>query len=222
MKRIYSLILITSLLLGVTTIAVASAPASRDDLASGRSLFPPDVLGAANTLASAPPYARYVRITDESESVRLEVPVEWNDIETGHWMVDGQRVGIFVAASASLYDFYATRAESGVFVGVSQALVSTYNEAAMRAREQRGFARACQFKGRFDFRNPFYLGHYDQYLPCAQSNRQLFITTLMPQHRAYLALIRITLANQSDLEAAARVLRTFQVLGNPEVDEHHH
>jgi hypothetical protein len=167
------------------------------------------------------PYSGYTEITDNEEKIKLQVPVEWNDIETGIWSFKGKNEGVFVAASADLANFYSTRSQPGVLIGVSRSLAHTYNKEGLLGLEKRDLSRQCVHKGRFDYQNQFYSGQYDQFTNCANGTPGVLIFTTASADQKSLILIRIVVVSEADLQAVDTIINTFQVLGDPERDEHH-
>ena len=166
-------------------------------------------------------YSGYTQITDNEEKIRVQVPLEWNDIETGIWTFKNKNVGVFVAASADLGNFYSTRSQPGVLIGVSNSLAHTYNKEGLLGLERRDLSRQCLHKGRFDYQNQFYSGQYDHFTNCATGSPNLLVFTTASADQKSLILIRIIVVSEADLQAADTIINTFQVLGDPERDEHH-
>jgi serine protease Do len=184
--------------------------------------LPLAVVQEQSALARTPSsYSGYTRITDNEEKIMVQVPVEWSDIETGAWTFKGKNVGVFVAASADLGSFYSTGSQSGVLIGVSRSLAQTYNQSGLLGVEKRDLSRQCLHKGRFDYKNQFYSGQYDQFANCASGTPGLFIFTTSSADQKSLIMIRIAVVSEADLEAVDTIINTFQVLGNPERDDHH-
>ena len=175
----------------------------------------------SNVSRSPSAYSGFTRVNDNEDKITLQVPVEWNDIETGEWKYQGRNVGVYVAASADLGNFYSTRSEPGVLIGVSHALQNSYGKEGMLALEKRDLSSRCTYKGRFDFQNQFYMGQYDQYTNCAAGTPNLLVFTTTSADKKSLIFVRMVAVSQADLEAVDKILSSFQVLGDPEVDDHH-
>jgi hypothetical protein len=174
------------------------------------------------TLAQSPSaYSGYTRITDNEEKITVQVPIEWNDIETAAWTYKGRNVGVFVAASGDLGNFYSMRSQPGVLIGVSHGLQNAYGKEGLLGLEKRDMSGQCHYKGRFDYKNPFYTGQYDQYTDCTTGSPNLLVFTTTSADQKFLIMLRIVVVSEADVEAADTILNTFQVLGNPEKDEHH-
>lgn len=183
--------------------------------------LPSAVIQEQSALVQGPSsYSEYTEITDNEEKIRVQVPVKWGDIETGDWKFKGKTAGVFLAASADLGNFYSTRSQSGVLIGVSRSLAQTYNKQGLLGLERRDLTRQCVLKGRFDYKNLFYAGQYDHFTNCS-GTPGLFIFTAASADQKSLILIRIAVVSEADLEAVDTIINTFQVLGDPEKDEHH-
>lgn len=172
-------------------------------------------------LAQAASYSGYTRITDNEEKISVQVPVEWSDIETGTWKFKGKDTGVFLAASPNLGDYYATGSQPGVLIGVSRSLAQSYDRQSLLGLEKRDVPRTCVYKGRFDYQNQFYSGQYDHFTNCATNSPGLLIFTATSPDQKSLILLRIAVISDADLEAVDTIINTFQVLGDPEQDEHH-
>jgi hypothetical protein len=166
-------------------------------------------------------YSGYTQITDNEEKIIVQVPVEWTDIETGAWTFKGKQTGVFLAASAHLGNFYSNSFQSGVLIGVSQGLARTYSKDGLLGVEKRDLSGQCVHKGRFDYQNKFYSGKYDHFASCASGSPGLFIFTTSSADQKLLIMIRIAVVSEADLEAVDTIINTFQVLGDPERDDHH-
>ena len=218
-------VLIFSLILGLSF----SSKAALTDRASAQAgldsvpqfALPSTVIHEQSSLAQTPAsYSGYNLITDNEEKIRVQVPVEWGDIETGVWDFKGKKSGVFLAASADLANFYSTRSQSGVLIGVSHSLAQTYDKDGLLGLEQRDLSRQCVHQGRFEYKNQFYSGKYDHFTNCSGTPGLMVFTTASADGKS-LIMIRIAVVSEADLEAVDTIINTFQVLGDPEVDEHH-
>ena len=218
-------VLILSLVLGMSFSSNAASTdraSAQAGLESGqRFSLPSAVIQEQSALAQTPAsYSGYNLITDNEEKIRVQVPVEWGDIETGVWDFKGKKSGVFLAASADLANFYSSRSQSGVLIGVSHSLAQTYDKEGLLGLEKRDLSRQCVHKGRFDYKNQFYSGKYDHFTNCSGTPGIMVFTTASADGKS-LIMIRITVVSEADLEAVDTIINTFQVLGDPEQDEHH-
>lgn len=188
---------------------------------SQRFSLPSAVIQEQSSLARTPSsYSGYTQITDNEEKILVQVPLEWSDIETGAWNYKGKNAGVFLAASVDLGKFYSAGSQSGVLIGVSRSLAQSYNKESLLGLEKRDLSRQCVQKGRFDFHNQFYAGQYDHFTNCSGTPGLLIFTTASADQKS-LIMIRIAVVNEADLEAVDTIINTFQVLGDPEQDDHH-
>jgi hypothetical protein len=227
-KKLYSrlvaalaLILIAGLGFQGKGISAENASAKKELETNQRFSLPSAIRETAGLAQSAFSYSGYTRITDNEEKISVQVPVEWSDIETGTWTFKGKDTGVFLAASGNLGNFYANGSQPGVLIGVSRLLAQSYNKQGLLGLEKRDVPRKCIYKGRFDYKNQFYTGQYDHFTNCATGNPGLLIFTTASPDGKSLILIRITVTSEADLEAVDTIINTFQVLGDPEQDEHH-
>lgn len=203
--------------------SLADRASAQEDLeSSSRFSLPSAVIQEQSALAQGPSsYSGYTQITDNEEKITVQVPLEWSDIETGAWTFKGKPTGVFLAASADLGNFYSGRSQSGVLIGVSRGLARTYNKDGLLGVENRDLSRQCAHKGRFDYKNQFYSGQYDHFAGCANGTPGLFIFTTSSADQKSLIMIRIAVVSEADLEAVDTIINSFQVLGDPERDDHH-
>ena len=223
-RLVASLVLLLIVGLGFKDQVLSVEDASaKKELESSQRFSLPSEIRKTTGLAQAPAsYSGYTRISDNEEKISLEVPVEWVDIETGEWTFKNRKAGIFLAASGNLVNFYAKgSSQPGVLIGVSRSLAQSYNKQGLLGLEKQDVPGKCIYKGRFDYKNQFYSGQYDQFTNCATGNPGLLIFTTASPDQKSLILIRIVVASQADLEAVDKIINTFQVLGDPEQDEHH-
>ncbi|HEX6034937.1 MAG TPA: hypothetical protein VFY83_10900 [Anaerolineales bacterium] len=203
--------------------ALADRALAQENLESNpRFSLPSAVIQEQSALAHSPQsYSGYTQITDNEEKIIVQVPVEWSDIETGAWTFKGKPTGVFLAASADLGNFYSSHSQSGVLIGVSRSLAQTYDKDGLLGVEKRELSRQCAYKGRFDYKNQFYSGKYDHFAGCASGTPGLFVFTTSSADQKSLIMIRIAVVSEADLEAVDTIINTFQVLGDPERDDHH-
>jgi len=151
----------------------------------------------------------------------MEIPTVWRDIDMGPWLYQGKEVGMLLAASADLQNFYTTKSEPGVFIGVSHQLAQMYDPESLLNLEKGVFSKKCKPKERKDYQDLFYTGRYDTYIECVKGNHNLLVAVATTPDRRVLILLRITVVSDADLEAAARIFQTFQSPGAPQSDDDH-
>ena len=158
-------------------------------------------------------YTDYVEVLDDTEALRIGLPVEWTDITGSPWEIDGEVVGAGIAAAANLDDFYDTWSESGVFFGASEMLALEFEEAGLLDREDYDFSGDCDYEGRFDYEDPLYTGLYDHYTNCGGSGTQFVILAAVPEDREFMVVVQIQVVSEADLDALDKIVDTFEVVG---------
>ena len=221
LASILAFILIIGLSINGKVLSANGAAAQEELQAGQRFSLPSAIQDQSNLIQGPSSYSGYTRVTDNEEKMTVEVPVEWGDIDTGAWMYKGRTVGVFVAASGDLANFYSTRSQPGVFIGVSHSLAQAYSRDSLLGLEKRDYSNRCRYKGRFDYKNQFYAGQYDHFTNCAAGTPSLLVFTTASADQKSLILLRIVVVSEADLEAADIIINSFQVLGDPERDEHH-
>jgi hypothetical protein len=182
-------------------------------------------VGTAQGQSSQPennaPYASFQKIADDSDAVSVEVPTAWSDVETGPWLYQGREVGVFVAASPALDDFYAQRKTPGVFIAASRELARSTNVAELLGLERQKLAGKCKLKERKNYTDAFYRGLSDAYVTCASGQHSMLVLAVTPPDQNILILLRINRVTDADTAAVAKIFETFHVLGIPGHDDHH-
>jgi hypothetical protein len=213
-------LLVLGISFGGKTLLTDRASAQAGLEMNQRFTLPSAVIQEQSSLAQTPSsYSGYTLITDNEEKIKVQIPVEWTDIETGVWTFKGKNTGVYLAASTNLGDFYSTRSQPGVLIGVSRSLAQTYDKDGLLGLEKHDL-RQCIHQGRFDYQNQFHSGKYDHFTNCSGKPGLLVFTTASADRKS-LILIRIAVVSEADLEAVDTIINTFQLLGDPERDEHH-
>ncbi len=166
----------------------------------------------------AQPYGNYVTLGHDSDKITVEVPAAWNEIEYLPWVYQGQEVGLALMASTDLAAF-GQRSAPGVFIGVSHLLTEISDPQTILQSEEQDFSSGCARGRRFDYDDAIYKGWFDHFA-CDGASSVITAVTTTPDG-SFIVLIRVVLRTPADLEAAKRIFDTFQVVGDPEQDEHH-
>jgi serine protease Do len=157
-------------------------------------------------------YSGYSMITDDSGSLQMEVPVEWNDVDGGVWQIEDRLIGYAVSASSDLDGFINSYATPGVFFGASAALVQEYDVNGLL--DDTGFEDECTYSGREEYDDGVYVGAYDLYADCGPTGSSVVSTVAMPEDGAFLVWVVVQIVSDADIEALGRIIDTFQVVGD--------
>lgn len=171
----------------------------------------PEVTEEVPEESAAEGYSGFTTVTDNSESLKMEVPNEWTDINGNNWEFEGEAVGPGLNASADLQAYNDTWEEPGAFLGASVSLAQSYTVDQML--DAFDYSRDCEKEGRFDYADELYSGKYDFWKNCGPENTSFVILSTMPDDQSYITMIQILIKSEADLEAMERILTTFEVTG---------
>jgi serine protease Do len=150
-------------------------------------------------------YTEYVSIYDDTDTIIVDVPVEWNDIETAPIEVDGQTVP-YVGASTDLDGFI-----NGFDTpGMQFVLFGPTNPEDMLARwEQSG---GCVDGGIYEYSDPVFTGLYQIWEDCGDNGTITVVLAAVPDDGAYTALMIVGIVTDADFDALDTLFATFNVL----------
>jgi serine protease Do len=154
-------------------------------------------------------YDEYLNFSDELDILKVEIPAVWSDLNEGHWTMDGERVGRFMAASADLDAFYDTWIEPGIFFGASRALAAEFDASGLLDRYDS--SHVCAYDGRYDYDDSLYTGLYDFWYDCDESGSSYVVAAVTPADGSFIILLQIILVTDADFEAVVRIFDTFIV-----------
>ncbi|MEX0658256.1 MAG: S1C family serine protease [Egibacteraceae bacterium] len=156
----------------------------------------------------APGYSDYVVISDDTDSISVEVPVEWSDVDGAPFTQDGAEF-FDVRASSNLESFQTSWNTPGVIVTASQDLAQSGDEVAFLDRLSAGFDQPCTHSGRFPYEDALYTGQYDLFTECGGVGATYVIVGAVPEDRSSVIGVQIQVNDDRDFEALDRVLATF-------------
>ncbi len=163
--------------------------------------------GAANQ--AQPAYTDYVRITDDSEALVMEVPKEWDEVDGSPWTLDsGEVIGAKLTAQP-------TGASDGPLVYLAAAQTDPEQFDADALLDQNTFKETCKtYEGRSDYADQVYTGRVDKFSGCGANNSVTFVVIAAPEDRSYFTLMMVVALTDADLQAADRAFNTFEVVGD--------
>ncbi|MEO8285687.1 MAG: hypothetical protein ABI670_04580 [Chloroflexota bacterium] len=190
--------------------------------AASKFQFPQELVDRVTNMSESAQgsYSGYMRLTDDFEAMTVFVPNEWQDIQTGDWLVQGKKVGNVIEASSDLNRFKTSHDVPGVFVGASRVLAAQYSGPALLDLRRGEAAAGCEYRGQMHFTDAFYLGDYDYSMNCGAEKQNVIVAAAKPPNGDHVILIQIVVKSKADLDAAAHVLSTFQVIGDLDAGDH--
>lgn len=156
-------------------------------------------------------YSSYVTVTDNTQSLQVNAPLEWNDID-GTQLVDdyGDIIGPSISMSSSLADYNGTWSTPGAFIfATGQFGVSDYLDVATN-----NLSGSCDFVSSDSFSDGDYEGYLDHYTACGGIADYLVLAvapSFDPQ--AYMVGVEVQILSDADWEAADYLFASFDVIG---------
>jgi serine protease Do len=162
-------------------------------------------------------YSQYQTISDDLGAIQMDVPTEWSDIDGRPWEHDSGAEFASVFAAPSIDDFLGTWGTPGAKFDVTNdmGLLGGHVQVLDRRRQEATFLDDCELDGRYDYDDTVYRGKFDLFVDCANSGAQYLILAAVPTEDpdAFLILLEIQIVTEADLDAADRILNTFNVVG---------
>lgn len=160
--------------------------------------------GAVPVAGEGGGYSGYVTISDDSGLMQMDVPAEWRDIDGTAWVLEGETIGLSLAAAPNLDNMYSRWDTAGVFFGVSDQFDLPMGDML----DSVDYSNDCTYEGRFAYEDSVYSGEYDFWYDCAGEGMMLVLAA-KPADSSYLTLVMIQMVTDADLEAADQILATF-------------
>lgn len=177
-------------------------------------VFGQELSGSGNQTGEA--YGSYMTITDDYEAIIVDVPSSWGDIDGRAWADEGDIIGASVYAAPDLDGFLNTWSTPGLIFNVSDDLarLGGYIQLLDIYRDQ--FIQYCDLDDRYDYDDGYYRGSFDYYVRCGGSTgADYLILSAVPVDgsQQLLILVEVQILSDADVDAADRILATFDVIG---------
>lgn len=161
-------------------------------------------------------YSGYIAVTDDFEAITVEVPDSWSDIDGRAWLDGGDVIGASIYAAPDLDGFLNTWGTPGVIFNASDDLAKLGGYVQLLDIISADYRGACELDGRYDYDDGFYRGKFDYFVKCGGSGgADYMVLTAVPIDDAgsSLILVEIQILSSADLDAADRILATFDIIG---------
>jgi serine protease Do len=158
----------------------------------------------------------YITVTDDYNSIQVNVPSSWVDIDGSPWIYDGEVIGASVVAAQNINEF-GNFEGPGMIFGASDDLAKLggYVQVLDSYREN-FYLEHCEFVTRDNYEDdPLYRGKYDLYEKCGGSGGPSFmVIAAVPKddQYAYIITVEIAITSDADLEALSKILESFVVI----------
>jgi hypothetical protein len=154
-------------------------------------------------------------VYDDYDSIQMQVPTGWNDIDGRYWGIGGDAVGGMIAASPDLDGFLNTWATPGVIFGASDDLASGLGYQQLLDEYRADYLDICELDGRYDYEDAIYRGKYDLFTKCGGPGGAIWLqlaAVSKDDQFAFLILVQAQIVNEEDWEVVDQILATFEVI----------
>jgi serine protease Do len=161
-------------------------------------------------------YSSYVTVSDNSNTIEIEIPAEWAQVDGSPWVNSGSTIGASISAAADLDKLNNSWTESGVFFGASDQLAQLGGYIQVLDVTRDSF-KDCKLKNRESYDDGLYKGAADIYTNCGgQGGSQAMVLSAVPKDnsQAYEILVELIVTKDADLNALDHILKSFKVIGS--------
>ncbi|MEJ2413105.1 MAG: hypothetical protein P8Y34_08955 [Anaerolineales bacterium] len=156
----------------------------------------------------------YMAVTDDSESLYMEIPTSWNQIDGTDWSDywgDLYFDAVDITAAPDLDGYYSSYGYPGVSFSASTDWGDIGGYIMLLDGVKYWFEDACEYGWREKYEDPVYEGAYD-YWNCG-GNADLYVVGVRPisDPTAYLMLITVQVTSDEDFDALDRIMSTFDL-----------
>ncbi len=153
--------------------------------------------------------AEYTLISDDTETLTVRVPADWIDVSSSDWILGDETIGISLKAAINLEDYDTSWLAPGLFFGASTEFADVASEEILDVLD---YAEECTISGRFEYDDSVFVGHYDLWEACGNTESLLVVLAAHPKESAdYLVLLSVVLPQKDDTAALDEIFKTFNV-----------
>jgi serine protease Do len=158
-------------------------------------------------------YDEYVLITDDTQAVQVEVPIEWADIDGAPYTDDAGNDIIDVRAASDLVGFAQSWDVPGMIFSASSDWAATTTEEALLDQFVTSAEGQCLYDGRYPYEDPAYTGFYDLFYDCGNALATYVVVAARPPEGNFILLVQVQANEDRDFDALDRILASFYVIG---------
>lgn len=148
----------------------------------------------------------YTSITDDTGQLSVDVPNEWNDVDTAPITLDNGTELPWIAAAPSLDGFYSSYTTPGLVFSATTAL--GVDEALATFAPSEG---ECTDLGVQPYEDAAYAGSFQIFEACGGTDTVLITIAAQPPDQSFTALVQMQLVTEADLEVIDYVVNSFFV-----------
>ncbi len=162
-------------------------------------------------------YSDYVWVYDDFNSLRMQVPAEWDQIDGSPWYgLSDEIVGGGITAAPDLDGYRTTWDVPGVAFSVSDDYARQIGYLQLLDEFQSTYLEQCEYDGRYDYEDSLYRGKYDLFIKCGgpggPTQFQLAAVSIEDQFD-FLIHLEATIVSDADWDAIDAILNSFEVVG---------
>jgi serine protease Do len=175
----------------------------------------PNESGSTGSTTSTGSAGEYLWVYDDYESMRMQVPAAWDDIDGTPWYIDNAVVGGGITAAPDVQAYYDNWAYPGVMLAASDDLASQLGYVEL-LNDYKAYGEGCEYVGRYDYEDALYRGKYDLFEKCGGSGGSTFFQLVAVSRQdqfAYLIHLQMVITEEWHWEVLDQVLATFEVVG---------
>jgi serine protease Do len=178
--------------------------------------FSNEVTNDPGTAAEGTAYSDYVAVQDDYGAIQMEVPTGWSDVDGRPETWDSGAEFASVYAAPSLDDFQNSWGTPGVMFRATADKEKVGGHLQMLdASRSSALVQDCALDQRYDYNDGVFRGAFDYYNRCGGSTDYMILSAVPIQGNTnVLIFVEIQIVNQADLDAADRILATFDIVGN--------
>jgi serine protease Do len=172
--------------------------------------------GFQGDAGSGEAYTDYVAVTDDYQAIQVEVPAAWSEVDGAPWKTDNGAEFASVYAAPSLKDFTDYWGTPGVKFNVTadKEKIGGHIQVLDWTRSY-DFLVDCELDSRYDYDDGYYRGAYDYYEDCSDQADYMILAAVPKQGgEDVLILLEVQIVTNADLDAAQRILDTFDIVGS--------
>lgn len=160
-------------------------------------------------------YSGYTKVTDNTNSIQIEVPNEWSDMSSMPWNFEGSDIGVSIAASPDLTAF-SNYQDSGVLFRASEELAKAGGYVQVLDYEKASYVNVCKYDSRLDYDDGVYRGKADKWTRCNGVNNTLYVISAIPKAAPTSVIIEVHVLMTRDADQAAldQIISSFEVIGS--------
>jgi serine protease Do len=163
-----------------------------------------DELGTSDDAATET-YDSFSIVTDDSNTIQVEVPDEWSDVRGGAQDIAGVQAPS-IQASPNVDDFLNTFDVPGMEFVLSDQFTPDDFETILDAV---GPSEFCTSDGREDYSDPIFTGRFEVWTDCQGTDAQYIVVVASEAESTEVAIVTVQAIDDRDFDALDHILDTF-------------